>query len=420
MRALRILVLVAAVAAAMVGLERPATAAEPDPTGEYTPLTPARVLDTRDGTGRDGVTDPIGQGEAIDVQITGQGGVPSTGVSAVVLNATVTQASRGGYVTVWPSGIERPVVSNLNFGPATTVANLVTVKVGNEGRLSVYNELGTAHVIFDVAGYYADSTGTTGSRFTSLAPSRLFDTREGLGVPVDEEETLEFDVTGVGGVPESGVTGVVMNVTATQATDGTYVTVHPADGERPLASNLNLVPGQTVPNLVTVRVPADGMVAFYNEAGQTHLLADVVGYYTTDITTEAGRFVPLDPSRILDSRLPDEPWFGEPWHADEAWIVPVAGTAGVPTTGASAVAMNVTATLATEPTYITVFPEDECEIPWASNLNPVPGQNVPNFVLSRLSTAGHECGQDDGSVVLYNANGDVHLIADVFGYFTAA
>jgi hypothetical protein len=83
------------------------------------------------------------------------GGVPSTGVSAVVLNVTITDPSAGSYLTVYPSGSAVPTASNLNFSPGQTVPNLVVVKVGSGGMVNVYNAAGATDVIFDVAGWYS-------------------------------------------------------------------------------------------------------------------------------------------------------------------------------------------------------------------------------------------------------------------------
>ena len=74
-------------------------------------------------------------------------------------------------------------------------------------------------------------------------------------------------MTGVGGVPASGVSAVVLNVTVTAPTAGELPDRVPNGTPRPLASNLNFVAGQTVPNLVVAKVGADGKVAVYNDAG---------------------------------------------------------------------------------------------------------------------------------------------------------
>lgn len=83
------------------------------------------------------------------------GGVPASGVLAVVLNVTVTQPTRGGFLTVFPSGTTRPLASNLNYTAGQTVANLVMATVGADGKVGVYNNSGPSHVILDAAGWYS-------------------------------------------------------------------------------------------------------------------------------------------------------------------------------------------------------------------------------------------------------------------------
>jgi len=81
-------------------------------------------------------------------------------------------------------------------------------------------------------------------------------------------------------VPATGVTAVALTVTVTQASAAGFITVYGSGGKRPLASNLNFLPGQNVPNLVIVPVGADGKVALYNGSpGSVHLVADVAGYF---------------------------------------------------------------------------------------------------------------------------------------------
>ena len=184
----------------------------PDPTGEFTSLTPARVLDTRgdptivcpanDALGK------LGDNVSMNVQVAGCGGVPLTGVSAVVVNVTVAETTGDSFLTVWPTGIAQPGISNLNYLPGQAVPNLVTVALGTDGKLSVYNKRGLTHVIFDVVGYYADDEGNFGSRFHGLNPSRFFDTRDGQGgVGVGQlgpDSVLKFKVTGKNFVPGPG------------------------------------------------------------------------------------------------------------------------------------------------------------------------------------------------------------------------
>ena len=120
-------------------------------TMSFNPLPPTRILDTRSGPGPTGKVGPDG---TITVDVTGLGGVPATGVSAVVLNTTVTEPTSASFLTVFPSDSSMPLASNLNFSAGQTVPNLVIVRVGADGNVKVYNKLGSVHVIFDVAGWY--------------------------------------------------------------------------------------------------------------------------------------------------------------------------------------------------------------------------------------------------------------------------
>ena len=73
---------------------------------------------------------------------------------------------------------------------------------------------------------------------------------------------------------------MIVNATVDQPTAASYLTIYPADASRPTASNLNFVGGQTVPNLVVVKVSAaDGKVKAYNANGQVHVIFDAVGYF---------------------------------------------------------------------------------------------------------------------------------------------
>ena len=85
-------------------------------------------------------------------------GCPPTGATGVVLNVTVADPTAAGYITAWPSGEGQPEVSNLNYIPGQNVPNLVTVKVGANGRVNMFNSQGNTNVIADVVGYYTAAT----------------------------------------------------------------------------------------------------------------------------------------------------------------------------------------------------------------------------------------------------------------------
>ena len=375
-----------------------------DPSGtSYHPLPPARILDTRFGTG--GYLAPVAPNGTLAVDVTGIGGVPATGVSAVALNVTVTRPSEGGFLSVFPSGTSRPLTSSLNFVAGQTVANLVVAKVGVDGKVSIYNYAGGADVIADVVGWF----GAGGSRYNGLAPARVLDTRNGTGgfsAPVSPHGTIAVGVTGTGGVPATGVSAVALNITVTEPSVGGFLSVFPSGTSRPLASSLNFVAGQTVANLVMAKVGVDGKVSIYNDAGWSHVVADVVGWFGAEVSTYNG----LAPARVLDTRN-GTGGFSAPVGPKGTVTVSVTGKAGVPATGVSAVALNLTVTEPSVGGFLSVFPSGTPR-PLTSSLNFVAGQTVANLVMATVGA--------DGKVSIYNNAGSSHVVADVVGWFGPA
>src|SRR5664279_1289061 len=370
-----------------------------DPGG-FVALPPSRLLDTRT-TGA-----PIGSDQTRPLTVTGVGGVPATGVGAVVLNVTVTQTTGPGYLTVSPTGTSRPLVSNLNWWTGTTIPNAVTVKVGTGGMVDLYQSgPGSAQVIVDVSGYYVDGAVSDPGGFNSIAPARILDTRT-TGGKLGSDTTRDLQVTGNGGVPASNVSAVVLNVTVTETTYFGYLTVYPTGTTRPTTSNLNWTPGLTIPNLVTVKVGDTGKVSLYQSGpGTAQVIVDVAGYFLDGAVTQLGMYVPLSPTRILDTRNN-----ANPLRAYEDRQLIVAGTGGVPATGVGAVVMNTTVTQTGMAGYLTVHP-GYSPAPLASNLNwSGPGVTIPNLVTVQLGSSG--------SVGFRNGSGlSTDVIADVAGYY---
>ncbi len=393
----------------------PAHAVVASSAGEFTAVTPARILDTRKGIGAPQA--PLAAAASIDVAVLGVGGVPTIGVDAVVLNVTAVKASEATFVTLWPTGGSMPVVSTLNPGGAMAVANMAVVPVGTDGKVSAYNERGSVHLLFDVVGFYSTASGPAGSRFHAVNPFRAVDTRNGTGGIAKRSlapgASLRFDFRNRGSLPATGMTALVLNVTAVKPTADGYLTVFPGDVARPSTSSVNFPAGQVVPNLVTVRVPATGVVEFYNASGSTHLVVDVVGYYDNVRNGDSGRFATVPPKRSWDTR--DE---NHPLGPGDVDAFEVAGFDGIPL-GVGAVALTVTAVQPSAAGYFTVFPDDVCTVPNVSSLNFSAGQNVPNMVITRVSTAATECSLGLGRVDIYNPNGTTHLLIDVAGYFMA-
>lgn len=377
----------------------------PHSRGTYHPVAPIRILDTRTSNG--GHHARVGADSSIDLQVGGRGGVPGSGVSAVVLNVTSVLPSVGGYVAAWPTGTLRPTTSNLNLTVGDARPNLVTVRMGADGKVSLYNAVGSVDLVADVAGWYDTDAANTGSYFHVSSPARVLDTRTSTGdhpVKVGAGEKLILDVTNTSDSPiPAGATAAMVNLTATGATAGTFVTAYPgAGGTAPNTSNLNVSPGQTRPNLAVVPLDANGRLTLYNNTGSVDLIADIQGWYDA---TPGYRFVAKAPTRILDTRFG---FGGTAPGTNGRFDLQVGNRLGVPTTAAGVV-MNVTSTRASLGGYVTVYPSDVSPVPLVSNLNLEVGRDVPNLVTTRLPV--------NGKARIYNAVGSVDLIADVAGWF---
>ncbi|MFT3853931.1 MAG: hypothetical protein QM733_14490 [Ilumatobacteraceae bacterium] len=372
---------------------------QPPTPSDFVPLSPARVFDTRDGTGGNVVA--LTGGVTTRLQLAGRGGVPAAGATAVVLNVTVDRPSAPGFLTLWPSGEARPTVSSLNFDPGDLITNMVTVKVGANGMVDLFNLQGAVPVVIDVVGYYtAASTGS--GRFTALSPGRVLET--GFDHKIGPGGTVDVQVTGTRGVPASGVSAVAVNITVDDPSAAGYLTVYPTGEGRPYASTVNFVAGRTIANLTLAKVGAGGKVSIFNFDGAVRVVADVVGYFSAS----GGQFVPVTPTRIVDSRSGAA--MGGPIGPGQVVTLPMGGVDPVPGNASGAV-VNVTATASSAASFLTVYPTGTPRPEDSSNVNPRVGATaVPNQDYVKLGAGGQ--------VDLFNLAGSTQVIVDVFGYIT--
>lgn len=387
MRRAFVAVLVSSLAAGVLLVGQPTQAQPADPpSSTYTSVSPVRVLDTRNGTGT-GANSPVGAGGTVTLDLASH--VPATG-TAVVLNVTGVAATANTFVTVFPGGANRPTASSLNLSPGDTRPNQVTVSLGANRTVSLYNNAGSVDLVVDLAGYYATGAG---AKFTALPASRVLDTRQ-VGGAVGPGGTRVLDLAER--IPASA-TAVTFNLTGTNATAATHVTAFPTGTAIPTASNLNLPAGDTRPNLVTVAVGASRQVSLYNNAGSIDLVVDLAGFYTPDY---GAVFLPTNPTRVLDTRSTSPLGSGA--------VRPLGLTAQAPLT-ATGVVLNLTGVDPTASTYVAAWAGAEPVRGDGSALNLSAGQILANAaVVAFGSTRG---------IQLYNNNGSVHLVADLAGVF---
>lgn len=434
--------------------------------GEYHPVTPTRIFDTRGGGIND--TAPRGAkpgnptGQTFSFDALGQGGIPAEDggtnrdVLAVVLNVTVANPTRAGYLSIAPAGAAAGTSSLVNFGAGENVPNLAVVGAGTNGAVSATLVLpegaGTADVIIDVFGWIAKSgypdADDNGARFQPVGPGRILDTRSSPvpadwsgGTPLGTDGRLTLPIRGADAVLPSvtdivpndpNVTGVMVNITAVAQTEPTFVSATPGDvpaGTLPTTSNTNLRNGQVKANMAIVPVGADGAIRLYNAYGSTHLIVDVLGYLYkgADAATTTGRVVPLDaPFRVFDTRQPEFNSAPLGFATSEAWsfadFTDSVKLGGAPLGAQSALLGNLTGTglarlypSVAVTTYMTMYPGGVAAPPESSNINLVEGQTVPNMSLLRYGTAG----TDDNVIQAYNFNGSVHYLLDVYAVILA-
>ena len=129
------------------------SATPPDRISLFVPVTPQRLVDTRDGTGN--VPGALGPDETRNLRMTA--GPVAGSAGAVVVNVTSTDSSAPSFITVWPAGAGMPLASTVNPRPGVAVPNQAYLRLGADGRLSGFNDNGSTHLVVDVFGYFTPS-----------------------------------------------------------------------------------------------------------------------------------------------------------------------------------------------------------------------------------------------------------------------
>ncbi len=374
----------------------------------YVPLTPARILDTRSGTG--GVDHPLTSHVPITFQATGVGGVPA-GAAAVTGNLTVVGQSSQGWLYIGPGPLANPGSSTLNFRVGDILANGVTVTLSSTGSLSI-TFVGTGlgpEVIFDVSGYFvADSSGDT---YVPLTPARILDTRSGTGGvdhPLTSHVPITFQATGVGGVP-AGAAAVTGNLTVVGQSSQGWLYIGPGPLANPGSSTLNFRVGDILANGVTVTLSSTGSlsITFVGTGLGPEVIFDVSGYFVADSSGDT--YVPLTPARILDTRS-GTGGVDHPLTSHVPITFQATGVGGVPA-GAAAVTGNLTVVGQSSQGWLYIGPGPLAN-PGSSTLNFRVGDILANGVTVTLSSTG-------SLSVTFGAPGGSTTAAvfDVGGYF---
>jgi hypothetical protein len=390
-----------------------ATRVSPLQTGgtTYVPITPVRVLDTRSGTGLSGA---FSSNKARTWQVTNGSSIPN-GAVAVTGNLTVTGQQSAGYVSVTVSPTSSPPSSTINFPLGQTRANNLTIPLSSAGELSAVFKGGSGkktHLVFDVTGYFlADDSGAT---FTPLAaPIRILDTRPGTGLAgkfvANAPRTLLVgdDVS----VPSTAV-AITGNLTVAGPTKAGYASVTKDPTASPTTSTINFPAGVNRANGVFAPLNAGHQLSIVYKSGgggRADIILDVTGYFEDG--TGGLRFVPLNPSRVMDTRSAAVlSGLSGRFTASTPRTLDVDGHWGVPP-GAAAVTGNLTVTGQTAAGYVSVTP-DPTASPSTSTINFPIGETMANGLVAPLNGSGN-----DSLVYKAGAGKKTHLILDLSGYF---
>ena len=328
-------------------------------------VTPTRIIDTRNGVGTSPT--PIKAGCTLVVAVPNA----PVGTTAAAVTLTTTRAAANGFTTAYPCGTLQPNVSAGQILAGRDVPATTVVPVGPAGTICVFTSV-DADLIIDVLGWFAPG----GHRFTGQIPERLLDTRRPVGAtPVVAGTVTRVQVAGASRPADA--TGVSVNLTATGARVGGYVTAFPCGGPQPNASVLNLRSGVDVANHAFVALDAMGGFCLWNSA-PVHLIADVDGWYAPAVGSLTSF---SSPRRVVDSR--SNVGTTGPWTAGESRAIDVGDAA-------TAVVFELSGIDAQQAGYLTAFPCGSTP-PDASVLNVNPGANVSNLVVVPTDTEGRVC-----------------------------
>ena len=248
----------------------------------FYPIPPCRAVDTRNPNGQLGGPAIAAAGIRNFPLALSNCNIPNN-VRAYSLNATVVPSGPLGYLTLWPTGLDAPLVSTLNAPLGGVVANAAIVVAGGSGlgSISAYAS-GQTHLVVDINGYFAPVGSPNELRFYPIVPCRLVDTRNppGLlgGFILPAGERRSFPLVAGGCTILETVRAYSLNATVVPDKALGYLTLWPAAQAQPLVSTLNALDDPIVANAAIVPAGQLGAISAF-VTDRTHLILDTNGYF---------------------------------------------------------------------------------------------------------------------------------------------
>ncbi|MGA8026598.1 MAG: chitobiase/beta-hexosaminidase C-terminal domain-containing protein [Bryobacteraceae bacterium] len=371
------------------------------PALQFVPVTPCRVVDTRNPDGPFGGPELAGGASRTFNIPAGSCSIPPN-AAAYSLNVTVVPNGALGYLTVWPSGQSQPLVSTLN-SDGRVKANAAIVPAGSDGGINIYATNSTQAII-DIDGYFAPGTTST-LAFYPLRPCRIVDTRKAagpLGGPYLQGSVVRaFPVLSSSCSIPASAQAYSLNFTAVPHGALGYLTVWPTGETQPTVSTLNAPTGVATANAAIVPAGSSGNISVF-ASNNTDLVIDVNGYFAPPASGGLSLYT-LTPCRVLDTRKSSGGFSG-------TLTVSVTGSScGALTSAAQAFVLNATVVPASTLGYLTLWPNGDTQ-PEVSTLNASDGAITSNLAIVPAS---------NGSIDSFASN-QTQLILDISGFFTPA
>ena len=374
---------------------------------QFVPLTPCRVVDTRNPDGTFGGP-AIQGGDSPRAFPLPQGSchIPSNAI-AYSLNATVVPHGTLGYLTILPSSQLVPNTSTLNSGDGRIKANALIIQAGLDAGVSAYAS-DTTDLLLDVNGYFIPA-GSSTLAFFPLTPCRVADTRNsnepsGLGPPsLRGGVARSFPIRNATScnIP-STARAYSLNLTAVPPHSLGYLTVWPTGQSQPVVSTLNDPTGTVVANAAIVPAGTSGAVSVY-ASDNTNLVIDINGYFAAPNSgSNPLSLYTLQSCRALDTRS------GRGGEFSGELVIDVLENQGYCPMSSQAQAFDLNATVVpiVPLQYLTLWP-DGLQQPVVSTLNAPDGTVTSNMAIVPTSI---------GLIDAYTTN-LTHLLLDVSGYF---
>lgn len=335
----------------------------------FVPVSPARLVDTRENKGLVGRLSP---GQSATITTAGKAGVPSN-ATWVHVNMVSVEPAAAGAVTIVPCG--KPArTAVLNVAPSTVMGTSAVAGLTN-GAFCIQSSVRT-HIVIDVMGY---STTGSGTGLVQLTPTRTYDSRVSGGTRFAPHQVRSVRVVGFPGIAGDAI-AASLNVTVVNPSQAGYLTAWPCGGAQPTTSILNFGAGEIIGNSVNVGVGSNGSVCFSSNTGG-HLVVDITGIW---MGSQGDTLQAIDPVRVFDTAAA-----GQRVAAHRIKEIPVAGVAGVPASTRNA-AMSITVANAAVPGYVTAWPCGQ-QMPLASSINFTSRRTSSNATLQALGTGGKLC-----------------------------